>query len=194
VPAVDDVEGWEDQRGVVAGLEEEFRNTIAPHVEAPAEGIAPNQYFGWADQLATIQSQQPSLEQWSQVEGQISYTVGRIAASLDETLADDVAERWGDWRGRYFRGLNTLLRAMRAAATTAARERSAEISARIDPFMAPERQPETLSRKALWTVAGTPGVACVLNGMRTVEYVGDALGILEWDAPREVEEIYRAVQ
>ena len=69
VPAADGADGWEDQRDVLARLEEEFRNTIAPHVEAPAEGPAPSQYFGWAVQLSTIQSQQPSLEQWAQVEG-----------------------------------------------------------------------------------------------------------------------------
>jgi aryl-alcohol dehydrogenase-like predicted oxidoreductase len=194
VLVLDAAGGWEDQRDLVARLEEEFRNTVAPHVQAPSEGIAPSQYFGWAAQLSTIQAQQPSLEQWAQVEGQISYTVGRIAASLDETLADDVAERWAEWRGRYFRELNTLLRAMRAAAAEAAQARSEKISAQIDPLIAPERRDETLSRKALWTVASTPGVACVLNGMRTVEYVADALGVLEWESAREVEAIYRAFQ
>ncbi|MCZ6917986.1 MAG: DUF255 domain-containing protein [Gemmatimonadetes bacterium] len=192
VPVVDADDGWEEQRDRVARLEEEFRNTIAPHVDAPPDGLAPNQYFGWAAQLSTIQSQRPSFEQWAQVEGQMSYTVGRIAASLDETLVNDVAGRWAEWRSRYFGELNKLVHAMRAAAANAARKGSEAVSARIDPLIAPNRRDQTLSRKALWTVASTPGITCVLNGMRTVQYVEDALGIIAWEPAERVEEIYQA--
>ncbi|MEC4674602.1 MAG: hypothetical protein VST68_10470, partial [Nitrospirota bacterium] len=52
---------------------------------------------------------------------------------------------------------------------------------------------ESLSRKALWTVASTPGVTCVLNGMRSPEYVTDALGILSWEPLAETQPIFQAI-
>jgi aryl-alcohol dehydrogenase-like predicted oxidoreductase len=52
------------------------------------------------------------------------------------------------------------------------------------------RRTESLSRKALWVLASTPGVTAVLNGMRSPEYVGDSMGILQWDALSEVRSLY----
>jgi len=43
-------------------------------------------------------------------------------------------------------------------------------------------------------LASTPGVSCVLNGMRTSAYVDDSLGILSWPPLGEVVPIYQAVQ
>ena len=127
------------------------------------------------------------------MEGQVSYTVTRIAATLDRDLTDDAAERWSSWRVRYFPELNKLMRAMRVAPVADANRRSAEVVAQIDPILPDDRKSESLSRKALWIAASTPGVTCVLNGMRTVEYVRDALGIMEWEALDGVERVYDAV-
>ena len=128
------------------------------------------------------------------MEGQISYTVSRIAATLDRDLTDDAGERWASWRQRYFPELNKLLRAMRVASVADANRRGAEVAVQIDPLLADDRKSESLSRKALWIAASTPGVTCVLNGMRTVEYVRDALGIMEWERLDGVERVYDAVR
>ena len=53
---------------------------------------------------------------------------------------------------------------------------------------------ESLSRKALWVLASTPGVTCVLNGMRTPAYVADSMGILSWSPLPDVRPIYEAVR
>jgi len=68
-----------------------------------------------------------------------------------------------------------------------ARERCQEPFPRLLPA-------ESLSRKALWILASTPGVSCVLNGMRRPTYVDDSLGILAWPPLDEVIPIYQAVQ
>ena len=128
------------------------------------------------------------------MEGQVSYTVARIAATLDRDLTGDAAERWASWRVRYFPELNKLMRAMRVASVADANRRSAEVVAQIDPILPDDRKSESLSRKALWIAASTPGVTCVLNGMRTVEYVRDALGIMEWEALPDVREVYEVVK
>ena len=43
-------------------------------------------------------------------------------------------------------------------------------------------------------LASTPGVPCVLNGMRTPAYVDDTLGILSWTLLDDVLPIYQATQ
>ncbi|HPV84168.1 MAG TPA: hypothetical protein PK866_13615, partial [Nitrospira sp.] len=53
-----------------------------------------------------------------------------------------------------------------------------------------ERGTATLSQKALWVLAGTPGVTSVLNGMRTPAYVEDALQILRWPPLAEWRAVY----
>jgi len=60
----------------------------------------------------------------------------------------------------------------------------------IDPALPPERRAERLSRKALWTVASTPGVSTVLVGMRRREYVADATAILSWPPLADAVQVY----
>jgi len=43
-------------------------------------------------------------------------------------------------------------------------------------------------------LASTPGVTCVLNGMRTPAYVDDSLGILGWEPLPDVRRIYEAIK
>jgi len=74
-------------------------------------------------------------------------------------------------------------RLLRGAATRAAgrnRGAAAAVSAAIDPALPAERRAEPLSRKAIWTLASTPGVSCVLTGIRSTSYVDDALAVLAW--------------
>ncbi|NJL17616.1 MAG: hypothetical protein HC938_10830 [Nitrospira sp.] len=42
----------------------------------------------------------------------------------------------------------------------------------------------------LWILASTPGVTCVLNGMRTTGYVDDTLTILQWEPLKDTQPIY----
>jgi hypothetical protein len=178
----------------LAKLEEEFRNTIAPDVAVQSEAPQPDDYFRWAERLAPLCAQQPGLEQWAQIEGQVSYQVGRIAAALGQSLSGDAAERWAAWRERYFTDLNDLLAAMRRSSVREARVLSDAVTSKIHAAIPELPTGETLSRNALWVVASTPGVTCVLNGMRSVEYVRDATGIMERKPLDDVERAYRAVR
>jgi hypothetical protein len=191
LPVGEDVD-WDTQLERVGALETTFRERVAPSINAPDDALQPNEYFQWAARLRAVRTQQPGLEEWAQMEGQISFTVARLSVSLDQRLSGQAAELWNSWRMRYFPELNKLLRAMRGASAEDARAKTAAVAARVDPVLPEERRGETFSRKALWTVASTPGVTCVLNGMRSVEYVQDALGITEWPALEDVETVYDA--
>ncbi|MFQ5827781.1 MAG: aldo/keto reductase [Candidatus Methylomirabilia bacterium] len=90
--------------------------------------------------------------------------------------------------------LDVQLVEFRRQAAQKSQARSRAVAAAIDPLLPSERRGETLSRKALWVLASTPGVSAVLNGMRTPAYVDDALGILRWPPLASVLPIYQAIR
>ena len=50
-----------------------------------------------------------------------------------------------------------------------------------------------MSRKALWVLASTPGVTCVLNGMRSPSYVDDSLAVMGWEPLKEVRQVFQGM-
>ena len=82
----------------------------------------------------------------------------------------------------------------RSQAALKSQESVAGLAATLDPLLPAERRPESLSRKALWVVASTPGVSCVLSGMRTPGYVDDALAVLSWPPLADPFAVYEAVR
>ena len=79
------------------------------------------------------------------------------------------------------RPLNAIVggRLLRLAASAG---RSADaVAAIIDPVLPAARRSETLSRKAIWILSSTPGVANVLVGMRRPDYVDDAMAVDAWE-------------
>ncbi len=87
-----------------------------------------------------------------------------------------------------------LLGARRREAAIKSRERTAAIANVIDPLIPESKREEPLSRKALGVLTSTPGVTCVLNGMRTKVYVEDSLGVLHWEPLPTSHQIYEAVR
>ena len=118
----------------------------------------------------------------------------RRCTTLDRQLDDETASRWATWRDRYTQELDRLLRAIGRQAAEKSQARSAAVAAAIDPELPAERRGESLSQKALWALASTSGVTCVLVGMRTPEYVDDALAVLAWPPLEGAESLYRAVE
>ena len=68
----------------------------------------------------------------------------------------------------------------------------ADIDVRLDPFLPEALRTQSLSRKAMATLVNTPGVTCVLNGMRRTEYVDDAAGVLQVPPFAVDEKLYKA--
>ncbi|MFB3122604.1 MAG: hypothetical protein ACE10H_10490, partial [Candidatus Binatia bacterium] len=133
--------------------------------------------------------------QWQHIEGQmILPQITHLLSALDKNLEGDLEPVWQSWRGRYMDELGKLLAEFHRQAASKSQRQSMPVSAAIDPLLPAERRAESLSRKALWVLASTPGVSCVLNGMRTSAYVDDSLGILSWPPLGEVIPIYQAIQ
>jgi hypothetical protein len=181
-------------RSEVAGLEEEFRRTIAPRIRTAPGSSSPDEFFRWSERLMGVEARVQSIEQWQHIESQmIVPTLHQLLTALDRGLQGPAGESWQTWRARYLPALERLLGALRTISEGKSAAVTQAIAAVIDPLLPPVRRGETLSRKALWVAASTPGVSCVLNGMRSTEYVTDALGTLSWSPLADVLPIYQAL-
>ncbi len=182
---------FETQQKKVATLEEEYRSSLAPAVAHSGQGMLPADFFRWADELTRIRSQVQGLEHWEQIEQQmIAPHVNQVLRALAEAFTGTVAEQWESWRDRYVPELLALLRTLHREAAEKSHLRSDELHRTLNQVLPAERRMATLSQKALWVLASTPGVTSVLNGMRTPAYVEDALRILQWPPLSEWRPVY----
>ncbi|MFQ5989871.1 MAG: aldo/keto reductase [Candidatus Methylomirabilales bacterium] len=182
------------QLKTVADLEAEWRRRLAPGITVSRGSLSPDQFFHWADQLQGLSGQVESLEHWEYIEAQILPQVTRLFLAIDKGISGELEPVWKSWRSRYLEDLENLLAEFRRQGASKSQRQSAAVSAVIDPLLPAERRAESLSRKALWVLASTPGVNCVLNGMRRPAYVDDSLGILAWPPLSDVGPLYQAIQ
>jgi aryl-alcohol dehydrogenase-like predicted oxidoreductase len=122
----------------------------------------------------------------------IAPQINHVLQLLARQLSGDGAEQWERWRQRYIPELLTLLRGFRREATLKSRVQTERVARTIDPLLQISRRTASLSQKMLWLLTSTPGVTCVLNGMRTPKYVEDSLAILRWEPIRDTQPIYEA--
>ena len=194
-PLEGDPVDFDGQCKTVAALEEEYRTSIASALQHSGQGMAPADFFTWAVELTRVRPQIQGLEHWEQIEHQmIAPHINQVMQALSRHLTGTAAEQWETWRDRYVPQLLTLLGGLRREATERSRAKTALVSARLDPLLPEARRKESLSRKALWVLASTPGVTSVLNGMRTRDYVEDSLAILRWEPAPIVGPLYEAVK
>ncbi|HJT19570.1 MAG TPA: aldo/keto reductase [Nitrospira sp.] len=185
----------ERQFALVERLEQEYRTTLAPSIPHSGQGAAPADFFNWASELAAARPQLQGLEHWEQIEHQmIAPHVNQVLHAIPRLVSGTASEQWEEWRDRYVPQLLTLLRGLRHEATEKSLGRARHVAAVMDPLLPPDKRNQTLSRKALWIVSRTPGVTCVLNGMRSRTYVEDSLGILSWGELPGVSKIYEAIR
>jgi hypothetical protein len=179
----------------VAVLEDEYRSTLAALIPHGGKGLEPKDYFNWAKELAPLRTQLQGVEHWEHVEHQmIAPHVNQVLQAIPRVLQRKSAEQqWENWRDRYVPRLLALLGLLRRTAAERSRARTQQIAASIDPLLPESKRVESLSRKALWVIASTPGVTCVLNGMRTVQYVEDSTAILGWNALSDPEAVYKTM-
>ena len=175
---------------VLVALEEEFARALAPAISVPPGATSPDRYFRFGDELTSMEDRIEGLPHWQQIEGQfVRPQVGHVVSVLDRHLAG--APAWRQWRDRYLPALDDALAALRSRAARSSQERSDRISGLIDPLL-PDHAGESLSRKALWVLASTPGVTAVLVGMRSDAYVDDSIAVLSWPALSNVTPVYAA--
>ncbi len=179
----------------VAELEKEYRAQIGSRLRAGKDAPPPTEWFHWADQLHALADRIQGLDHWQQVEEQmITPAVAQLVTMLDQSLAGPFAEAWGAWRDRYLPALDDLLEIFRLRAARQSQAQSNRVAAAVNPHLPLARRSESLSRKALWVLASTPGVTAVLVGMRHPDYVADALEILKWPPLGDARKVYDSIR
>ncbi len=190
---------FDAQQPKVAALEHDYKQVLAPQIPKPEKGAAPLDYFNWAEELKRIRSSIQNLEHWDQIESQtIAPHANQVFQLLTRHFAGKKEEEqiWESWRDRYVPELVSLLKVMRMEAAQRSAKKLSKIRQIIDPLLPASKREVPFSRKALWIVASTPGVTCVLNGIRHPVYVADSLTILQWEPlsqPRALLEISHTV-
>jgi hypothetical protein len=185
----------EEALGRVAALETEFRVQIASQLQVPQGGMPPTEWFTWASQIEALALRIQGLDHWEQIEaGMITPMVSQLVTMLDLRLTGPIRATWEGWRDRYLPTLDALLAAFHARAARQSRAVSHAVATAINPCLPLARQGESLSRKALWILASTPGVSCVLLGMRHPDYVEDGMAVLGWPPLPDVRPIYEAMR
>jgi len=162
-------------------MEKEYLASIAPHAGASDGVAAADQLFRMAEEVTALEPQVEDELHWQQIEQhQILPRVHWIVTGMARDIDPAVRDRWSDWWGRCLPVLQGLLDEIGRRAAGRGRRRAGAIHSVLAPTLPAERRDESLSRLALWVLASTPGVTCVLVGMRRPAYVGDAMGMLNW--------------
>lgn len=184
----------EATRASLAALLEEHQKRFAAAL--PPEGAeAAEQLEQLVEQVAGLAEEIDDHQHWEQIAQQ--YVIPRVNMLIGALARSIPREHEADWRAWWARCLPclddlTAEVARRAAIAGAGTPRS--IAAMIDPLFPAARRQESLSRKALWLLCSTPGVSCVLVGMRRSEYVEDAMAVAGWDPHPDPLAVLRAVR
>jgi aryl-alcohol dehydrogenase-like predicted oxidoreductase len=188
---------FQAQQPKVAALEHDYKQVLGPNIPHPNKGASPLDYFNWAEELTRVRASVQNLEHWDQIESQtISPHVNRVFQILTQHFNGKKEEEkiWESWRDKYVPELVALLKVMRMEAAQKSAKKLSEIAKILDPLLPEDRHHESFSRKSLWTVASTPGVTSVLNGMRHPLYVDDSLTILQWEPLQQPRPIFEALK
>ena len=187
---------FEVQQSTIQALEEEYKKDLAPHVPHAGKGMAPTEYFKWAEELKQLRPALQNLEHWDQIESQmIAPHANQVFQVLSRHFSNDKEKQaeWEHWRDRYVPEFLSLLKVLRMEAAEKSAKQIHAIREKIDPLLPESKREEPFSRKALWVLTSTPGVTSVLNGIRKPAYVNDSLTILQWESLPASKSMFEAV-
>jgi hypothetical protein len=176
-PDIGEAPAFDAQLQRVATLEAEFAQTLAPALRSASPDVKPEHFFTWAEQLKTLPARLQSYEQWQEIEAHtIAPQAAQLFQALDDVFEEEMGTKWRDWRARYVVELEQLFLSLRKRTADRSRARTQRFHAALYQALPAEQQALPLSQKALSVLSRTPGVSCVLIGMRQTGYVDDALG------------------
>ena len=171
----------------------------APSVAAQAAAIAkleaesPGKRVAWGKEVVAAARSVTTVADWIRIEGQIRAQLAGRIGDVGGGLSGDAVVGFDQWMARYLPALDSLLAAQRVEIGERGRKATQAIHAALDPHLPPEWRTESLSRKAIAVLVNTPGVTCVLNGMRRPAYVDDALGAVRRPAFTAQAGLFRAL-
>lgn len=168
-------------------LEQEFLAEFGGSIEA--DGLSIEDFFCWATELQPLMESPVGMESWGEIEQrarhQTTYLIEEISAQLKD-------EYWTEWSQSYTKALGKMLLALREAAKESSQRSSDQISKKIAPFLPESLQTLSLSQKAIASLIHSPGIDCVLNGMRRPDYVRDSIQAAQWAGEFDTSKVFRS--
>jgi aryl-alcohol dehydrogenase-like predicted oxidoreductase len=130
--------------------------------------------MGAAGWLAPVVEQLPSLEEFRRLVTQ-SFTpaANTWLHNVDQTLKSVAG--YGEWRQELGRRLDDVLSALQSELAKTLATRAHEVRSQLKDVGVVNAD-ASLSQLTIATLLNLTGTSCVLNGMRRVDYVDDALG------------------
>ena len=171
-------------RTVALGEQEAALATGAPGIEPPR--ISELLLERW-DELTYPQAFQQVFR--FEVVPEAQRGLNALVAALDQPPEPDRLAQIQAYQDE----LNALVEPLQARASRQDARVGEQIRAAILPYLPPALHAESLSRLALGFVASTPGVSCVLCGMRHPAYVEDAVGVMALPAIPDVAAVARGL-
>ena len=163
----------------VQRLESEFSEGLGAALEF--SGDDGEELFKYAARLREVATSLDDIARWDEyVQHAFSPEISEIVSQIDTALDGPMKAAWQIWLERYVDALSRLVAGLRVMCARASQRRSDRVSRALAPAIPELYRDSGLSRKAIGTLLGLPGVTSVLVGMRNTGYVADAAGVLSW--------------
>ncbi len=177
------------QLALLAALENEFTDEIAPHFKLHTHLQNVEEIFNWAEQLENGVQQFRDWAHWDHVK---QYTIvphcERALHFLRNFAEND--EAWIEWENRYREELNRVLQLLSRIHSRDAAQKSRALNSPLEQHVPELATTASLSQKALRVLLNTNGLDVVLLGMRRMEYVDDGLQALRAEPITNINRAY----
>ena len=170
-------------------LKEAFLDALQTESDYPAKDVYPAKSIAWAHILRQNFEKIHDLEGWKNI---LAY---QIEPAIDEaqTALGEYPE-YSEWIDNYIENCRVLFNAITDYLEEITSALSRKISHLLDDTNPALKASSTLSQKAIRIYRSTPGVDCVLVGMRKEEYVKDALTLQPVLKGEQALEVLEAIQ
>ena len=180
---------YSQQLTILAALEKEFIEQLAPQFALRNRLQRLDQIFNWAAQLEDGLHCFRDWAHWDQVR---QYTIAPHTERVLHFLRKftENAQPWREWERRYRAALNAVMQTLSALHSRDAAERSLALSKKLEGHVPELASTPPLSQKALRVLLNTNGLDVALLGMRRVEYVADGLYALRAEPITNINRAY----
>ncbi len=166
-----------ERRSALAAAEQRFRDEFLPHLPPAMPREHLDQVFRLSDQFSLARASFGTWEQWDQIR---QYAVEPKMRAIVVMVQPFLRERasWEAWSREYDLALEGFLDVISRHYENAAQGRSKSIGRVLDERAPGVADSSKLAQKCLRVLCSTPGIDCVLLGMRRLAYVEDALAAM----------------
>jgi hypothetical protein len=123
----------------------------------------------------------PQWDQWK------TFKLHKIRESLKNLNLGPQDQALGQEKEAYLSLFSKVLAFMESYFSYLNTQVTLPLERKLNHFLPESLQEEPLSKKAIWSLACTPGIDAVLCGMRSIDYVNGALDTLRWPSLNGLE-------